>query len=226
MSRAEQSSPTSNPLREDEPVVQTVRRLSAEVESQLAGCCESLHALGRVLDQQPDLQGYLAEALQKARAARSALAAIQHVPDASGPQRTPVGAELSVARPMSVSVLIVDDDETVLRWLGRLVRGAGARVTTAASALEALQLIDSGTVAPDVVVADVRMDGISGPDLAAQLSKRSPSMPVLLISALRPPPSGLERGERRSFLLKPFSGDELLAAIQGLLEPCPARAGQ
>src|SRR5690606_35597966 len=59
-------------------------------------------------------------------------------------------------------VLLVDDDDAVRSSVAAMLRAAGYGVTVAGTAAEALALLDDGF---DVVVADVVLPGISGPDL-------------------------------------------------------------
>jgi FixJ family two-component response regulator len=60
-------------------------------------------------------------------------------------------------------VSVVDDDECVRESLESLLKSVGYRVNTFAAAEEFLQLHDTGD--PDCLILDVRLGGMSGPDL-------------------------------------------------------------
>ena len=108
--------------------------------------------------------------------------------------------------------LLVDDEELVRGAAAYTLGDLGYEVTEAASAEEAIGLLDGG-LRPDLVVTDHLMPGMSGADLARLLLARRPGLPVLLISgyALQSVDTDLPR------LAKPFRGSELAAAIARLL---------
>jgi PAS domain S-box-containing protein len=80
-------------------------------------------------------------------------------------------------------ILLVEDDEAVLTLLGRVLSRLGYRVIEAASGDEALERVAADTEGLDLLVTDVRMPGIQGPELARRLRSVRPDLPVLFISA-------------------------------------------
>jgi two-component system cell cycle sensor histidine kinase/response regulator CckA len=110
-------------------------------------------------------------------------------------------------------VLVVDDEEEVRTLTARMLAAAGYRVATAAGALQALQLAESGTVR--LVVTDLRMPGMSGEELAEHLRRRTPELPVLFMSGYTSARTG--SGLPGPFLAKPFSQDDLLSQVERLL---------
>ena len=110
-------------------------------------------------------------------------------------------------------VYVVDDDESVLRALGRLLRSAHFRVELFASAQEFLNRRCPGGVC---LVLDVKMPGMTGLELQQRLASTDPALPVVVISGHR------DEGVREqaladgasAFFFKPFEDRMLLDAIQ------------
>ena len=78
-------------------------------------------------------------------------------------------------------VAVVDDDASVRRALTRLLQSAGLRVLTCASATEFLATGISS--APDCVILDIHLGGMSGLELLSRLRESGLSLPVLIITA-------------------------------------------
>ena len=78
---------------------------------------------------------------------------------------------------MSHRVLVVDDEPRYRELYGQVLAAAGIVVVQAASAEEAVRLIEAD--APDMVVSDVRMPGASGLDLLAAARERATDLPFL-----------------------------------------------
>jgi CheY-like chemotaxis protein/two-component sensor histidine kinase len=114
------------------------------------------------------------------------------------------------------TVLLVDDEELVRASTAQMLAELGYAVTEAASAEEALGLLDGG-LAPDLLVTDHLMPGMTGTDLVRALRGRGQPASALLISGYAED-AGLPADLPR--LTKPFRQAELAAALAGL----PARA--
>ncbi|BAZ92943.1 two component transcriptional regulator [Thiohalobacter thiocyanaticus] len=115
---------------------------------------------------------------------------------------------------MSLNVLVVDDQRSPRRSLGLLLKNAGMQAGEAASGEEALAALQSGPY--DVIVSDLRMDGMSGIDLLREVKNRFPRLPVILITAYGSIESAVEamRLGAYDYLTKPFDEDEMLEKIQ------------
>lgn len=118
------------------------------------------------------------------------------------------------------SVLVVDDDEQLLRLIVRLLESAGHRVRTATSLPETLALFDpvDGQAAPpiDLAVLDVNLaPGGGAAELLPLLQARAPGLEVLLMSGDALPESLESELSRRGgrFLRKPFAPKALLRLI-------------
>ena len=111
------------------------------------------------------------------------------------------------------SILIVDD-EPDMRWvLSGLFRDAGYETAEAASTPQALELLASAAF--DVVLSDVRMPGPSGVELLAELVRRRPQVPVILLSAaddLDTAVGAMKKGAY-DYVGKPFDPQRLLVTV-------------
>ncbi|MBC7496606.1 MAG: response regulator [Sphingomonadaceae bacterium] len=115
--------------------------------------------------------------------------------------------------PLSGTVLLVEDERAVRLVVERALRRAGFNVITASDGGVALDVIGTATV--DVLVSDVVMPGIDGVELLNRIRTRRPRLPVVLMSGYADPPQrrALE-GAGAVFLAKPFTADDLLAALR------------
>ena len=80
------------------------------------------------------------------------------------------------------SVLVVDDEDLVLKFLAKVVESAGFTPITADSAESALETLKSVHEEVCLVITDVTMPGMSGLDLARKIRKQAPSLPVIVVS--------------------------------------------
>lgn len=110
------------------------------------------------------------------------------------------------------TALLVDDDDLVRMSTGQMLMDLGYRVLEAASAEEALRLLDAG-LSPDLLVTDHMMPGMSGAQLARQLTSQDPDLPVLIVSGYA---EAIEIEPGMPRLSKPFRQAELAASISAL----------
>lgn len=112
------------------------------------------------------------------------------------------------------SVLIVDDDEGLLEMLKTALSIEGYRCETAANVEKALDLIKN--VAFDILIADIKMPGMTGLELTEKAKKIRPDMAAIVMTAYIEEfsyDSAIEVGAS-DFIKKPFSVRELIARIQ------------
>jgi two-component system NtrC family sensor kinase len=116
-------------------------------------------------------------------------------------------------------VLVAEDDALVRGMLERLLTELGYEVRTARHGQEALDLATSSGAPFDLVITDVRMPRMNGPELGRRMEERWPGIPVLYISGYDVEAStGREVAHRRSaFMRKPFDPDELARRVARLL---------
>jgi CheY-like chemotaxis protein len=114
------------------------------------------------------------------------------------------------------SVIVVDDEPQVRRLLTRVLGEEGFAVTPAACGAEALALLVDPA---DILVLDMRLPDLSGLDVARQVRRRWPDLPILFISAY-PEPALRDREAAdliQRFLCKPFTHEQLVEAVLHLL---------
>lgn len=117
------------------------------------------------------------------------------------------------------TVLLVEDDESMLELAKLVISELGFRVLHASHGAEAMRVSDAWDGFIDLVVTDLVMPGESGAQLAGALRRTRPGVHVLLMSAHDPDylaAIGIELGEDR-MLQKPFTPEQLVGAIRGVL---------
>jgi DNA-binding response OmpR family regulator len=128
-----------------------------------------------------------------------------------GDPAAPAGASAGSAR-----VLVVDDEDSLRRMLGRSLAAEGFEVTVAAGGGGALAATERA--APDVIVLDVAMPGLDGLAVCRRLRSRGLATPILMLTARDAVPdrvAGLEAGAD-DYLVKPFAIQELVARLRAL----------
>ncbi len=116
---------------------------------------------------------------------------------------------------LSRTVLVVDDEPSILRMISLVLQELDCRILTAYNAESALEILDS--VTPDLVIADIRLPGIDGVELTRRIKAGVSPAPVLLISAFGEPRD--HPGD--AFVPKPFDNEDLLEAVRSLTEGPP-----
>ena len=119
-------------------------------------------------------------------------------------------------------VLVVDDEDGVRRLMHGCLKREGYEMLEARDAEEAERIARTCPGPIHVLVADVAMPGMSGPQLAARLRHLRPEMRTLFVTA-----SGSDELERaglspEDLLLKPFQVPELKSRVRGLVQRPPA----
>ena len=124
----------------------------------------------------------------------------------------------------TLSIVVADDDPDILRLLERRLSRRGYAVTTATNGVAALDAVRS--TAPDAVVLDRVLPGLSGEDACAALKadERTAAIPVILLSAHaseREIVEGFGAGAD-DYLTKPFDLDELDERLRRLVAAAEA----
>jgi PAS domain S-box-containing protein len=142
-------------------------------------------------------------------------------------QRGPVHVERAapgapIPPSLGATILVVDDDTEVRRLLRRVLSAHGYRVLDAASPAHALTLLSAGDPL-DLLVTDIVMPGMRGPELSSALRRTRPGLPVLYVSGYES--ETLERGEGAGSVVlhKPFAMRTFLLAVGQALRPPPRR---
>jgi len=115
-------------------------------------------------------------------------------------------------------VAIVDDDPSVRRGLQRLIRSAGWKTETFASAQEFLAR--PGTDAPSCLVLDLQLPDLSGLDLQKRLAEAGLETPIVFLTGHGNIPASVKamKAGAIEFLTKPVDQQDLLKAVQEAIE--------
>ena len=118
-------------------------------------------------------------------------------------------------RAMQGFVHIVDDDASFRTAMERRLKRAGYEVATYASAQHLLDRLPSESV-PSCILLDVRIPGLSGPELQGRLSELGSALPIIFLTGHPDVPTTVRaiKAGADDFLTKPVSSDELLQAVE------------
>ncbi|WP_455377786.1 response regulator [Petrachloros mirabilis] len=153
------------------------------------------------IDSEPDVGTVFAVVLPRAEQVQPAPPGISHarVPD---------------DRP---DILLVEDDEDVRLAVSDMLKAAGYLVQEASDGMDALERLREETRPPSLILTDVMMPRMTGPQLAKQIHETMPNMRVLFMSGYSD--QMLEPSGQRplAFIAKPFGANELIKAIRQIL---------
>ncbi len=133
-------------------------------------------------------------------------------PDTAG---EPVTAAAAAPRGTG-TILLVEDEDDVRRLVSTALEGLGYRVLVTRHGEEALATAEREP-AIHLLLTDVVMPGLAGPDLAARLRETHPELRVLYISGYAPSRGGVEP-PLAPLLRKPFSLDDLARRVRGVMD--------
>ena len=116
------------------------------------------------------------------------------------------------------TILVVDDDASVLAAFERFLGDQGYRTVLASRGEEALARLPSE--APDVVVMDIRMPGLSGLETARRIREIAPRLPVIIMTGHATTDTAIEATKLGAFdyQLKPLDPEDMLRCIEAALE--------
>ena len=114
------------------------------------------------------------------------------------------------------TILLAEDEEGVRTFLEMALTRAGHKVIVASTGPDALQAGQDAVEPIDLLIADVVMPGMSGPDVAEQLRRLHPQMQVLLLSGYASHTALPEKviAEPAAFLQKPFTVETLMTKVR------------
>jgi DNA-binding NtrC family response regulator len=118
---------------------------------------------------------------------------------------------------------VVDDSPATLEVLQRNLTAAGFRVFTASGVSDALKLLDKTVV--DLVITDLKMPGVSGMDLVRHVRENLHNTEVMMITGYATVEGAVQavKTGAEEFLAKPFTDEELLAAVKRALDKLRVR---
>jgi len=118
------------------------------------------------------------------------------------------------------TVLIVEDDEIVLKLAADVLINHGYKIRTARNGEEALHLIEETTDQIDMVLTDVVMPNLRGPEMVERLKTIHPDIKVLYMSGYAAQASEMI-GQDDAFIQKPFTIYQLTNSVRNLLDGVP-----
>jgi CheY-like chemotaxis protein len=142
------------------------------------------------------------------------------------PETVPAAATTATRR--TATILLVEDQAAIRMLAEDVLSEAGHRVLSAGNGRAALRMVESHPNRIDLLVTDVVMPEMSGPELATQVARLRPSLIVLYISGFTDD-ALLHRGvieEGTAFLQKPFLPETLLIRIDELLGSVRGPSGE
>ncbi|WP_027359543.1 response regulator [Desulforegula conservatrix] len=119
----------------------------------------------------------------------------------------------------SPAILIVDDEEIILRVLSRILRKEQFQIHTALSGSQALDIIKDNHI--DMIICDQRMPEMSGNKFLSIVSKEKPEIIRTIFTGYTEVNSVIEainKGQIAKFFTKPIDNDELIREIKELLK--------
>lgn len=111
-------------------------------------------------------------------------------------------------------ILIVDDELSMREFLKILLEKDGHKVEVAADASSALKVAVNNDF--DLVISDIRMPGMTGLEMLAELKRNKPDLPVIMITAFASPEDAVNAMKNGAFdyITKPFKVDEIKRIIR------------
>ena len=115
-------------------------------------------------------------------------------------------------------ILVVDDEEIVLKSCRKILEGGGHEVFTALSGQEAFDLLKSEPF--DIVITDIKMPGVDGMEVLEKVKKEYPDILVIIITGYSTVQSAVQAMKLGAFdyIPKPFTPDEVLVVVEKALE--------
>ncbi len=121
-------------------------------------------------------------------------------------------------------ILIVDDEKSMCQFLTIMLRKEGYQITTAPNGAKALELFKGSKV--DLVVTDIRMAGMDGIELLAELKKIDSNVPVIIMTAYASQKSAIDAVNHGAFhyLIKQAKNEEIRMVVRNALDMKRVRA--
>ena len=136
-------------------------------------------------------------------------------------RRGQVGLSSQSTEAGSKTILLVDDEQSVRAIVLKILRRANYKVLEAENGEAALKISDSHPEKIDLLLSDMYMPGLRGPEVAEALAPKRPGIRVLFMSGYADQDSRAGVPFGANFLNKPFSGKELAAAVEAALNGPP-----
>jgi len=122
------------------------------------------------------------------------------------------------------SILVIDDEQGILETLRILLKNEGFDVTTAQGGKAGLEQLKNS--APDIVLTDLKMPGVTGIEILSAVRGQDPETPVILMTAQASLQTAIQAVNEGAFyyIQKPFSNDDMVAICRRAAEHRRLRA--
>lgn len=120
---------------------------------------------------------------------------------------------------MSALILVVDDNVDLRETMAELLMLEGFEALIAVNGLDALEMLSSGDMIPDIIVSDWRMPDMDGEELYKTLRSdaRYVHIPFILMGQFQSSQAMVKQFPDAQFLDKPFSPNELITIIRNIV---------
>ena len=124
-------------------------------------------------------------------------------------------------------LVVVDDEQAIVTYLERLLTWLGYRVTSFTDSRRALEYLGREGDAPDLLITDQTMPGLTGLELATAVRRLRPTLPIVLCTgyASRIDDGSVRQAGIATVLAKPVGRDELAKTVRRLLDQAAAHRG-
>jgi DNA-binding NtrC family response regulator len=138
--------------------------------------------------------------------------------DVSASHDVHAGENSHTANPLIPNVLVVDDDAAIREHLARVYTTSGYTVVTVSSAEEALVRLARGII--DIVITDIKLPGMSGSELIANMQESFPDVPVIALTGYSDIETAIDvlKHGASDFVVKPYDLTSLQESTRAALE--------
>jgi CheY-like chemotaxis protein len=121
------------------------------------------------------------------------------------------------------TILLVDDEPTVLTLCRTILTSGGYHVLSANNGQDTLRLLQDSATDVDLALLDVMMPGMNGVELATRILEKNPAIKIVLMSGFAPKEIASVVGDNpHGIIWKPFKMESLLRMIGNALGDAPS----
>ncbi len=166
-----------------------------------------------------EVRGHLSVDSEDGRGTTMRVSLSASMASAAEASRTLTGATVTALANPAATILVVDDDASVRKVVSSALTRIGHRTLSTATAGEAERTLARIRGDVDLLICDVNLPDLTGPELVTRIRREHPTMRVLFTSGCRPSEGGEHADVLATapFLDKPFSLEDLRAAVAGAL---------
>jgi len=140
------------------------------------------------------------------------------------PKQVPAPSSVKSGTGNQSSILVVDNEESILKMISEVLEVEGYKMRTASEGLEGARLLSENP--PDLIISDYSMPGMNGLELLEMAREKAPEAARILCTGYADVEMALaavNKGAVNRILTKPFAPDELLLSVENCLEQTKLR---